>query len=62
MKLLNTDDKLVAKSDTLGGLVTVASSPRFTCDELRQILLECMQLESRIIQFQDYLDVYRRAG
>ncbi|KAL5968656.1 RILP-like protein 1 [Taenia solium] len=62
VKLLNTDDKLVAKSDTLGGLVTVASSPRFTCDELRQILLECMQLESRIIQFQDYLDVYRRAG
>ncbi|KAL5103564.1 RILP-like protein 1 [Taenia crassiceps] len=62
VKLLNTDDKLVAKSDILGGLVTVASSPRFTCDELRQILLECMQLESKIIQFQDYLEVYRRAG
>lgn len=62
VKLLNTDDKLVAKSDTLGGLVTVASSPRFTCDELRQILLECMQLESRILQLQDYLDIYLRAG
>ncbi|CDS39852.1 RILP proteinprotein [Echinococcus multilocularis] len=62
VKLFNTDDKLVAKSDTPGGLLTVASSPRFTCDELRQILLECMQLESKIIRFRDYLDVYRRAG
>ena len=37
-------------------------SGRFSYEELRQLLIECMQLESKIIQFQDQLEIYRRAG
>ena len=41
---------------------STATSVRFSYEELRQVLVECMQLESKIILFQDQLEVYRRAG
>ncbi len=63
VRLLNAEDKLAGCSIAAGttGCGT-KSHPRFTYDELRKILVECMQLQSELIQVEDQLEVYRRAG
>ncbi|VDO14693.1 unnamed protein product [Rodentolepis nana] len=59
---LNADDKVLAKNARSKGSYLISNSPSFRLEELRQILIESMELESKIIQCQDRLEVYRRAG
>uniref|UniRef100_A0A5K3FA25 RH1 domain-containing protein n=1 Tax=Mesocestoides corti TaxID=53468 RepID=A0A5K3FA25_MESCO len=58
VRLLNSDKNIGQSGD---GTPT-SESPRFSYGELHQILGECMQLQSNVIQLKDQLDVYRRAG
>ncbi|VDL18965.1 unnamed protein product [Hymenolepis diminuta] len=62
VKLLNTDDKILAKTGRSNCPSLPPNSPHFSFEELRQILIESMELESKIIQHRDRLEVYLRAG
>nr|CDS28031.1 RILP proteinprotein [Hymenolepis microstoma] len=61
-RVINADDKLMAKSARSNGSYLASNSSSFKLEELRQLLIESMELESKIIQCQDRLEVYRRAG
>ncbi|VDN11406.1 unnamed protein product [Dibothriocephalus latus] len=54
-KLLNTEGKMILD-------VPNSSRPRFTVDELRNALIERNELKSRIVEVEEELSVYSRAG
>uniref|UniRef100_A0A0V0JA69 RILP-like protein 1 n=3 Tax=Schistocephalus solidus TaxID=70667 RepID=A0A0V0JA69_SCHSO len=55
VRLLNTEGKMILD-------VPNSSRPRFTVDELRNALIERNELKSRIVEVEEELSVYNRAG
>lgn len=55
IKLLNSEGKMII--DTRD-----PSRPRFTLDELRDVLIERNELKSRLVEVEEELSVYKRAG
>ncbi|KAL7062534.1 hypothetical protein AAHC03_01315 [Spirometra sp. Aus1] len=55
VRLLNTEGKMILDLPN-------SSRPRFTVDELRNALIERNELKSRIVEVEEELSVYSRAG
>ncbi|KAK4470678.1 hypothetical protein MN116_006209 [Schistosoma mekongi] len=55
VKRLNTEDKMIIDSHD-------PNRPHFTFQELRNVLVERNELKSRLIEVEEELSVYRRAG
>lgn len=61
-----TEAQLIERLNSEGKMITDGRNsnqqPRFTVNELREILIERNELKSRLIELEEELAVYKRAG